>query len=280
MMINNLLIAVYQRGVDFIIGRIAGTHALGLYSIAYEIANLPSSQLAAPISRAVFPGYAKLAADPEALKRGFLNVLSMIALVMVPVGAGVALTAEHIVGLFLGAKWAAAVPLMTLLAIYGVIQSLQAMTGSIYLAMGKTKVLAQLVALNVLILVPAVIWAVQQAGALGAAWVMLGVVILLMPMNLAPPFRWLNIRVKEYIAMVWRPIAAAGVMYFSINALMPVLLGSGQGVSNHILHLAVAVPLGATIYVSLLLILWRLSAYPPGAEAFILSKVRNWRESK
>jgi len=280
MMINNLLIAVYQRGVDFIIGRIAGTHALGLYSIAYEIANLPSSQLVAPISRAVFPGYAKLAADPEALKRGFLNVLSMVALVMVPVGAGIALTAEHIVGLFLGPKWMDAVPLMTLLAMYGVIQSFPSMAGSIFLALGKTKAMTGLIVANVCVMIPAVVWSVQQAGALGAAQAMLGVVILFLPISLFFPFRWLNISAAEFVLMIWRPIFAAGVMYFSVHALVPMLLASGHGVSNHILHLAIAVPLGAAIYIGLVYSLWRMSSCPPGAEDYIQSKVRHWRTQR
>lgn len=280
MMINNLLIAVYLRGVDFIIGRFSGTHALGLYNIAYEIANLPSSQLVAPISRAVFPGYAKLAADLDALKRGFLNVQSMVALAMIPIGAGIALTSEHIVGLFLGPKWADAVPLMTLLAMYGVIQSFSSMAGSIFLALGKTKAMTSLVVTNLCLMIPSVVWAVRQAGAVGAAWAMLGVVILFLPISLFFPFRWLNIRASEFILMIWRPILAAATMYFSVKTLVSMLLAPGQGISSHFHHLAIAVPLGAAIYIGLILVLWRLSACPPGAEDYILGKVRRWRAQR
>lgn len=280
MMINNLLIAVYQRGVDFIIGRIAGTHALGLYSIAYEIANLPSSQLVAPISRAAFPGYAKMAADPAELKRGFLNVLSMIALIMIPVGVGIALTAEQIVGLFLGPKWSEVVPLMTLLAMYGVVQSFGSMAGAIYLALGKTKIMTGFVVINVIIMIPLVIVGVRQAGALGAAWAMMGVVILLLPLNLLLPFRWLNIHVTEFLAVIWRPLVAAGVMYLGVSMLMPALEISTQDALRHALYLLIAVPLGVALYIGAVFFLWRLAAYPAGAEEYVLNKVRIWRASK
>lgn len=280
MMINNLLIAVYQRGVDFIIGRMAGSHALGVYSLAYEISNLPSSQLVAPISRAVFPGYAKLASDPVALKRGFLNVMSMIALVMLPVGAGISLTAEHIVGLFLGPKWTETIPLMTLLAMYGVAQSFPSMGGAIYMALGKTKALAGLVTLNVCIMIPAVAWGVHQAGALGAARAMLGVVLFFIPINLYYPFRWVNISIKEFFGVTWRPLISAGIMYFAVRILMPVLLNSGQGMAGHISFLVIAVPLGAVIYIGSVMALWRLSSTPWGAEEYILKKLQLWRNKR
>ena len=43
-----------ERSSDWIIGRISGPMALGTFNISYELASLPSTELAAPINRAVF----------------------------------------------------------------------------------------------------------------------------------------------------------------------------------------------------------------------------------
>ena len=42
LLLNNLLFFLRFRSAHFIIGKTAGTHALGLYTIAYEISNLPT----------------------------------------------------------------------------------------------------------------------------------------------------------------------------------------------------------------------------------------------
>ena len=52
-------------GADFVIGRMAGARALGMYAVAYEISNLPTTELVWPITRAVFPGYSRLAGDQK-----------------------------------------------------------------------------------------------------------------------------------------------------------------------------------------------------------------------
>ena len=45
---------------------------------------MPTTELASPINRAVFPGYAKSSRDPEGLRRGFLDVIGTIILFALP----------------------------------------------------------------------------------------------------------------------------------------------------------------------------------------------------
>ena len=73
---NNFVQFLRMHGSDFIVGRIAGSGALGAYNIGYEIASLPTTELVAPINRAVLPGYAQLASDPSAMRHGFVNVIA------------------------------------------------------------------------------------------------------------------------------------------------------------------------------------------------------------
>ena len=105
LLINNFLYFAIQESSSFILGKLGGSHALGLFTVSYEISNLPSTDLVAPINRAIFPGYAKMAGDMGVLQQGFLNILSAIALFVLPIGAGIALTAGPLVHLMLGAKW-------------------------------------------------------------------------------------------------------------------------------------------------------------------------------
>jgi len=93
----NILAFASARAADFIIARITGAAALGFFTIAKEISRLPSTELAAPIHRGVFPGYAKVAADPILLKSAYLKVVSVIVLVVFPAGIGLSLVADPVV---------------------------------------------------------------------------------------------------------------------------------------------------------------------------------------
>ena len=274
MVINNILLFFYHRSVDLIIGKLSGPRALGLYSIAYEISNLPSSQLVAPITRAVYPGYSKVAADPERLRSGFLKVLALLALVTVPIGTGIAVTSDPIVSLFLGPKWIDSSPLIAILAFYGVIQSLQSNTGAVFLALGKPRILAYLVGLNSVLLVPALAWGASTAGAYGAAWTSLIVSAVLMPVNLLILFRLIQLNSMEYVKLVYRPIVAAVLMFVSVKAFQHGFVFSPTS-ADQILKLGGSVIIGIAMYILSVLALWKLAGSRNGAEKYMLDKVFN-----
>ena len=73
LLLNNIFHFICSQLDVFIIGRIFGAHSLGLYKVAAEISSLPSSELVAPIQRAIFPGFAKLAHDHKALCKSYID---------------------------------------------------------------------------------------------------------------------------------------------------------------------------------------------------------------
>ena len=112
LMVRNLISFLHMRGDTFVIGKVVGAQALGVYSVAYEIASLATSELVTPVRRALMPGFSKLAADAGALRKSFLDSMALIWMVAMPMAAGIGLTADPLVRLFLGAKWIEAIPLL------------------------------------------------------------------------------------------------------------------------------------------------------------------------
>jgi PST family polysaccharide transporter len=53
--LNNLAYFVRFRGMDLIVGKLAGATGLGLFSVAYQIAILPTSDFVSSINRALMP---------------------------------------------------------------------------------------------------------------------------------------------------------------------------------------------------------------------------------
>src|SRR6266853_862590 len=79
MVFSNVINTLASRAADLVIGKSLGPGPLGLFNLAHEISNLPSTELSAPVNRAVYPGYAKIASDPSRLAAQFLGVLGLTA---------------------------------------------------------------------------------------------------------------------------------------------------------------------------------------------------------
>jgi O-antigen/teichoic acid export membrane protein len=272
LVITNFLNFLQSRSVDFILGKVSGPRSLGVYNIAYEISNLPTTELVAPISRATFPGYTKLSLDLAVLRSMFLKVTGVIALITVPAGAGIAATSDLIVATALGPKWVDAAPLIALLGFYGVIQSLASNTGSVLLALGKVRALTIILGIQAAILVPALVWGAHRAGPIGVAVATLGVSAVLAPINLWQVFHAIHLRFIEFLAVIWRPLVAAASMYVVVKPLQ--LSWKVEGLFEQLEQTFVLVALGAIIYVLVVLLLWMLSSRPAGAEEYVLEKLQ------
>ncbi|MEO1574516.1 MAG: oligosaccharide flippase family protein, partial [Pseudomonadota bacterium] len=134
--LNNMGIVSRMRGPDFIIGKVAGTAGLGIYSVAYEISNLATTELIAPINRALLPGFAKIAADAPRARAAFIKASSVMALFSLPIAVGIAATAPLIGPVVLGEKFLAAVPLIEMLAVAGVVTAIASPITSCLIALG------------------------------------------------------------------------------------------------------------------------------------------------
>src|SRR5712691_3816184 len=55
MVFSNVINTLASRASDLIIGKSLGPAPLGLFNLAHEISNLPSTELSAPVNRAVYP---------------------------------------------------------------------------------------------------------------------------------------------------------------------------------------------------------------------------------
>jgi len=260
-----------ERSSDWIIGRAAGPAALGAFNVSYEVASLPSTELMAPINRAVFPAYAQLAKESrEALRREYLSVIAMIVLIAAPAILGIAATASLLVPVMLGPNWSQAVPVLMLLGFFGFTNAIQGNAQAAYLALGRADIPAKLLALHVAVQLCAVIPLTYEYGVVGAAAAYLITGAVMIPLSLGVVLRMLQISIGAFAAKVWRPTAAATVMYFAVHEY--VRYSADAAHLPEVLQLLVAVSLGAVCYLSIVWLLWVACGRPPGAEQAALER--------
>jgi len=98
-----------------LLGRFWGADALGIYSRAYQLVNLPTDGLNSAISSVALPALARVQNDADRLRRYFVQGYGVFLAIMAPVTAACALFADDIVRVFLGPKWAEAASIFRLL---------------------------------------------------------------------------------------------------------------------------------------------------------------------
>jgi O-antigen/teichoic acid export membrane protein len=270
-LLMNFLHSLNLRGMDFVIGRFAGPAGLGLYNLSYEISNMPTTELTAPINRALIPGYSALVREKGSLTQPYLDVLGLQALISVPAGVGIAAVAGPLVTVLLGSKWLDAIPLIEILGLYGALASLGANSGPALLALGRPRVLTILAAVRFGLFFPALVIGVKAMGVSGAAWAILGVTAVLTPVNFVVLLPVVGVRLRVFVGYIWRPILASAGMYWCVREVTSLV--SRFGLSDPILQLSCGVLAGVFGYLVIVAFLWVMSGKPAGAESIVMSRL-------
>ncbi|HZF14460.1 MAG TPA: lipopolysaccharide biosynthesis protein [Steroidobacteraceae bacterium] len=271
LLLNNFLFFFKERGSDFIIGRLAGRSALGLYNVGYEIANLPTTELVAPINRAAFPGYAKVAADAEGLRKGFLDVIAVVTLFAIPAGIGLAAVAPIACQVLLGPNWLGAIPIIEIVAIQGAITALQSNGFAVYLALGRADLATRITAGYVIMLLPLSAALTASKGITGAAIACLVTAAVFAPVNYFVLLRKLDLPVSRFLAVIWRPASAACVMFYATRAVTALLAPVVPG----LIALLLSVACGAIVYIACVALCWRLAGSPAGSERAVIERAKS-----
>ena len=107
-----------QSQVDvFIAGRTLDVHALGIYTTSLFLAQIFVSKFVPPLNEVAFSAYARIQHDRVATAAAFVKGVRIVMFAALPFYIGLAATAEPLVLTMLGEKWAAAAPIVRLLAL-------------------------------------------------------------------------------------------------------------------------------------------------------------------
>ncbi len=99
-----------------LLGRFWGVDALGLYGRAYQLINIPTSNLNSAAGEVAFSALSRLQDDPARRRNYFLKGFSLVLGLTLPITIACALFANDAVVVLLGPKWKDAAPIFRLLA--------------------------------------------------------------------------------------------------------------------------------------------------------------------
>ncbi len=139
-------------GDDFFVGKLLGATALGFYQMAYKISNISATEITQVMAQVVFPVYSKMQDNLARLRESYLRVLQLTAFLSMPLAGILFMLAPDLTKVFLGEKWLPMVGAMRLLAVWGGMRAVAATSGSVFLGVGKPKILAKIQFLNLILI--------------------------------------------------------------------------------------------------------------------------------
>lgn len=272
MLINNIAGVLLGKLPHLIVGRQFGAQPLGAYTVGSELANLPHTELVAPINRALFPGYSRLLDDMPAFRKTCVDATAAILLIVLPASVAVALLAGPIVRVLLGAQWQHAVPVIEVLALSGAISAITANAMSVYMALGRPSLYTGIL-LTRLVLLAAMVAALSgRYGMLGVAYAELVASAGSLLVSLHTLLRTIDLPVRQYAVHLWRPVVASGSAAAVVHAAIG-LIGPHDSIENAFLGLLVGLAVGALIYPTAVWALWVASGRPDGAERLLAQRI-------
>jgi len=169
-----------EQNADYaVVGTKLGSGALGLYSMAYRIGEIPYNFIVEPVSQATFPGFARMRSRSEDVSGAFLTTLRLTSACAVPLGLIASGAADPLVDSILGPKWHGMIGLLQILGLWGSIRIVQGTIGWFVNSLGFSHLVGTSYAVVVAVSIPLLIGAAELGGTKGVAWVMVGNIVAL-----------------------------------------------------------------------------------------------------
>jgi O-antigen/teichoic acid export membrane protein len=122
-----------------LVGRLFGADALGLYSRAYTLINLPGDVLNGAMRNVAMSALSRVSGDAASLRSYFLRSYSILVSITAPIAFTCALFAEEIVLVVLGPKWSQAATIFRYLSPTALVLGLLNPTWPLLVALGLFK---------------------------------------------------------------------------------------------------------------------------------------------
>jgi len=208
----SVLIFIITNIDDAIVGKILGAEALGFYTVAYTISNLPATQITHLISRVMFPIYSKIQDNKNALKDAYMKTLFYVSMLSIPTSIGILIISPTFVPLVLGDKWMPAIPALQILCFYGLFRSIAATTGSIFYSMGKPEILFKTSMIQLIIMIILMPFLVTKFGIIGMSLSVLFPLVIITAIQLYLVGDLLDIKCKNITKVFFVPILSSILM--------------------------------------------------------------------
>lgn len=250
-------------------GRVLGQSALGLYGMAWTLANTPLEKVVSLVTTLIPAYLSRVQTDLAALRNYVRSITEAIALGTFPLTIGMALVARQAIPLVMGPKWDGMVAPLQVLCVYGSVRSIVALLPKVLTAVGKARYVMRVEVMG-LFLMPLAFWIGSHWGISGIAY---GWVFAYPVIAIAEYWKTLNtieMEVRDYLRALRPALDGCAAMVVAVV----VLKWSVPSTHSPWLLLVLEIGCGAAVYTATVLLLHR------GRAMHFLSIAKRVRGSK
>jgi len=156
-------------GDDLLVSKLVGSTALGLYRMAYRLANLVATEVANVAAQITFLAFARLQTDRERVGRGTVATLRITTLVNAIVSATLFVYAEPLTYWALSAEWLPLVPALRILCVFGFVRAAGIPFEAVFMGLGRAGVQSRILAAQLVLAFAMAVPATLRFGIEGTA---------------------------------------------------------------------------------------------------------------
>lgn len=201
-------------GDDIFLGKMLGTHTLGLYRYAYKISNMMATEFANLIGRVTFPAFSKLQDNVEKLRAGYVKASQVVMLVIYPISGGLIILAYDLILVVFGSEWIEMASSVQILCLLGTVKCNQG--ASVLHSMNRPDITKWIIAAN-FVLIASLIYPLTKAfGMPGTAASVTIPVFLLYPVQLYYVKKMIGHPIRDYVKLISLPLLATVCMMWIV----------------------------------------------------------------
>ena len=213
---------VRLRSDNLLIGAFLGAAALGFYSVAYRLLRLVINMTTSVVGMVAFPVFSRIQTEPERIKSAYYKAIGLTTLIVLPAFVGLAALAPEVTRLVFGDKWSESVPVMRVLALAGMLESVNFVNGVVMKSLGKPSWRLAIVTVEAAVSIVAFAIALQW-GIVAVAGAVVVVGYLMAPVSFAATNKLIGLELRRWIESVVIPLGASIAMLLMIFGLKPLV---------------------------------------------------------
>jgi len=149
-MVATIMTVASQTWDNLMMSALYGPAVAGAYALAYNLADIPATQVGEQISDVLTPSLVHL--SPDDRRNMLVRSTAMLSLIVFPLAVGLGAVAETLVSTLLRNAWSMVAPMLSILAFLSVVRPIGWTIGSYLSVQGRTKTIMWLSLVNVVVL--------------------------------------------------------------------------------------------------------------------------------
>ena len=170
--LSSLLSYLNDNVDDFLLGKIVGTHKLGIYHNAYALSHKVNYELSKSAYHGIMPIFSKMTQDDENLRlkkafyKSFFSTLIIVSLISFPL----IFFPETLINLLLGDQWLEAIDILRALTLAGLVHTMANLCYALIIAKKKYFYLNAHMSFSLMLIILGIIVFGQKYGLTGAVY--------------------------------------------------------------------------------------------------------------